>query len=96
VATGGSVIDPKVVESLVTVGSGPRAGELEELTRRERDVLGEMAQGRSNSAIAAALTVSERAVQKHINSIFTKLGLSGEQDVSHRVKAVLLYLHQGA
>ena len=95
VAAGGSVIDPKVVESLVTVGSGPRAGELEQLTRRERDVLGEMAQGMSNSAIAAALTLSERAVQKHINSIFAKLGLTWEQDVSHRVKAVLLYLHEG-
>ncbi len=59
---------------------------------RETEILAEMAQGKSNAAIAAALTVSERAVEKHTNSIFAKLGLSEEKDLNRRVKAVLLYL----
>jgi DNA-binding NarL/FixJ family response regulator len=91
VAEGGSVIDPKVVESLVASKSGPRS-ELDRLTPRETEVLGEMAQGKSNAAIAATLVLSERAVEKHTNSIFSKLGLSEERDVNRRVKAVLLYL----
>jgi DNA-binding NarL/FixJ family response regulator len=91
VAEGGSVIDPKVVESLVATKSGPRS-ELDRLTPRETEVLGEMAQGKSNAAIAATLVLSERAVEKHTNSIFSKLGLSEERDVNRRVKAVLLYL----
>lgn len=94
VAQGGSVIDPTVVESLVSAGSTTRAGELDRLTAREREVLGEMAQGMSNAAIASSLVLSERAVQKHINAIFAKLGLSEEHDVSRRVKAVLVYLHE--
>ena len=91
VAAGGSVIDPKVVESLVAGRRGP-SSDLERLTPRETEVLAEMAQGKSNAAIAATLVLSERAVEKHTNSIFSKLGLSEERDVNRRVKAVLLYL----
>jgi DNA-binding NarL/FixJ family response regulator len=92
VARGGSVIDPKVVEALVTARSRRADSRLEFLTPREQEVLGEMAQGRNNAAVASALGLSERAVEKHINSVFSKLGLSEEPDVNRRVKAVLLYL----
>ncbi|MGH2756024.1 MAG: response regulator [Actinomycetota bacterium] len=92
VARGGSVIDPKVVESLVTARRRSASSPLAALTPRESEVLGEMAQGRTNAAIAASLVLTERAVEKHINSIFSKLGLSGERDVHRRVKAVLLFL----
>jgi DNA-binding NarL/FixJ family response regulator len=91
VAEGGSVIDPKVVEGLVSAKQ-PRSSTVDRLTPREREILGEMAQGKSNAAIAAALVLSTRAVEKHTNSIFSKLGLSEEVDVNRRVKAVLLYL----
>jgi DNA-binding NarL/FixJ family response regulator len=92
VAAGGSVIDPRIVEGLVTATRRPRRTELDRLTPRELEVLGEMATGRSNAAIAAHLVLSERAVEKHTNSIFSKLGLSEERDLNRRVKAVLLYL----
>jgi DNA-binding NarL/FixJ family response regulator len=92
VAAGGSVIDPKVVEGLVSANRPRRRSELDWLTRRELEVLGEMAQGKSNAAIAATLVLSERAVEKHTSSIFAKLGLTEEPDVNRRVKAVLLYL----
>ena len=92
VARGGSVIDPKVVEALVTARSRRADSRLEYLTPREQEVLAEMAQGRNNAAVASALGLSERAVEKHINSVFSKLGLSEEPDVNRRVKAVLLYL----
>jgi DNA-binding NarL/FixJ family response regulator len=97
VAQGGSVIDPLVVDELVRSRSQRRASSLTLLTPRESEILAEMAQGKSNAAIAAALTVSERAVEKHTNSIFAKLGLSEEKDLNRRVKAVLLYLseHEG-
>jgi DNA-binding NarL/FixJ family response regulator len=91
VAGGGSVVDPKVVESLLTSRTRKRSA-LDDLTQREREVLGEIAQGKSNSAVAKSLFLSVRAVEKHINSLFSKLGLSEEQDVHRRVKAVLLYL----
>jgi DNA-binding NarL/FixJ family response regulator len=91
VAGGGSVIDSKVVESLVST-KRPARSDLDRLTPREREILGEMAQGKSNAAIAATLVLSTRAVEKHTNSIFSKLGLSEEVDVNRRVKAVLLYL----
>lgn len=91
VAAGGSVIDSKVVEALVS-NKRPQQSDIERLTPREREILGEMAQGKSNAAIAAALVLSTRAVEKHTNSIFSKLGLSEEADVNRRVKAVLLYL----
>ncbi|MGK2949415.1 MAG: response regulator [Acidimicrobiales bacterium] len=94
VAAGGSVIDSKVVESLVASKRRP-ASDVDRLTPREREILGEMAQGKSNAAIAAALVLSTRAVEKHTNSIFSKLGLSEEVDLNRRVKAVLLYLADG-
>lgn len=92
VAAGGSVIDPKVVEALVASRSRSASSPVEKLTPREREVLGEMAQGKNNAAIAASLVLTERAVEKHINSIFSKLGLSAEKDTHRRVRAVLLYL----
>jgi DNA-binding NarL/FixJ family response regulator len=92
VAEGGSVIDSKVVEQLVTARSSTPSSPIEWLTPRERQILGEMAQGKSNAAIAATLVLSERAVEKHINSIFSKLHLSEERDINRRVKAVLVYL----
>jgi DNA-binding NarL/FixJ family response regulator len=95
VARGGSVIDPLVVDELVRARSHARASSLDLLTSREGQILGEMAQGKSNAAIAASVSVSERAVEKHTNSIFAKLGLSEEKDVNRRVKAVLLFLSRG-
>ena len=92
VAKGGSVIDPKVVEALVSARARHARSPVGMLTPREREILGEMAQGKNNAAIANALVLSERAVEKHINSIFSKLGLSEEKDTHRRVKAVLLYL----
>jgi DNA-binding NarL/FixJ family response regulator len=92
VAKGGSVIDPQVVDELVKARSRADRTPLDHLTPREREVLGEMASGKSNAAIAATLVLSERAVEKHINSIFSKLHLAEEADANRRVKAVLLYL----
>ena len=91
VARGGSVIDPKVIDALVAARSRVPSP-LRALTARESEVLSEMAQGKNNAAIAAALVLSERAVEKHINALFSKLGLTEERDVSRRVKAVLLFL----
>jgi DNA-binding NarL/FixJ family response regulator len=95
VASGGSVIDPLVVDELVRSRSHPKASCLDTLTPRETQILAEMAQGKNNAAIASAVTVSERAVEKHTNSIFAKLGLSEERDVNRRVMAVLLFLGRG-
>ena len=92
VAAGGSVIDSKVVEQLVASRARSASSPIERLTPREREILGEMAQGKSNAAIAATLFLSERAVEKHINSIFSKLHLTEEPDINRRVKAVLVYL----
>jgi DNA-binding NarL/FixJ family response regulator len=92
VARGGSVVDPKVVESLVAARARSRTSPLEHLTPREGEVLAEIAQGKNNAAVALALGLSDRAVEKHINSLFAKLGLSEEPDIHRRVKAVLLYL----
>ena len=92
VARGGSVIDPKIVEVLVEAKARADRSPLAELTPRERDVLAEMAEGKSNAAIAESLVLTKRAVEKHINSIFTKLGLAASEDVSKRVKATLLFL----
>jgi DNA-binding NarL/FixJ family response regulator len=92
VAQGGSVIDPLVVDELVRVRGQERQSGLSSLTARESQILAEMAQGKSNSAIAATLFITERAVEKHTNSIFMKLGLSEEKDVNRRVKAVLVFL----
>jgi DNA-binding NarL/FixJ family response regulator len=92
VAAGGSVMDPKIVEPLVTAKSRAVRSPLAELTAREREVLSEIAQGKSNAAIADSLVLTKRAVEKHINSIFLKLNLSDSEDVSKRVKAALLFL----
>ena len=92
VADGGSLIDPKIVESLVAARSRAERSPLNELTAREREVLSEIAQGKSNTAIADALFLTKRAVEKHINSIFLKLGLADAEDVSKRVKAALMFL----
>ncbi len=92
VAEGGSVIDPKVVEALVAENARRDDSPLGELTPRERDVLREMAAGKNNAAIAAALFLTERSVEKVIHSIFLKLGLTWETTVHKRVKAVVLYL----
>jgi DNA-binding NarL/FixJ family response regulator len=92
VAGGGSVIDPKVVEALVTDRSRAAQSPLARLTPREREVLALLAEGRSNAAVAEGLVLSERAVEKHINSIFAKLGLPETRDAHRRVKAVLLFL----
>jgi DNA-binding NarL/FixJ family response regulator len=91
VAGGGSVVDAKVVEALIAARTTERSP-LDELTRRELEVLGHMAQGKSNQAIAEQLFLSRRAVEKHINAIFMKLGLAHAEDVSRRVKAALIYL----
>jgi DNA-binding NarL/FixJ family response regulator len=92
VATGGSAFDAKVVEGLVAGGSGGPASPLKALSPRELEVLGEVAQGKSNAAVAESLVLTKSAVEKHINSIFSKLNLAGAQDVSQRVKAALLFL----
>jgi DNA-binding NarL/FixJ family response regulator len=92
VARGGSVIDPKVVEVLVEARARHDHSPLAQLTPRERDVLAELAEGKSNAAIAESLVLTKRAVEKHINSIFTKLGLAASEDVSKRVKATLMFL----
>jgi len=92
VARGGSFIDPKVIDALVAARSRSTASPLRLLTPREVEILSEMARGRNNAAIAAALVLSERAVEKHISSIFSKLSLSEEPDIHRRVKAVLLFL----
>jgi DNA-binding NarL/FixJ family response regulator len=95
VAAGRSVIDQQVVEGLVAARNRFASSALHELSERELDVLRQMAQGQNNEAIAATLFVSVRVVEKHINAIFSKLGLSEEPDVHRRVKAVLIYLSSG-
>jgi DNA-binding NarL/FixJ family response regulator len=92
VADGGSVIDPKIVEALVAENARGEESPLSQLTPRERDVLREMAEGKNNAAIAEALFLTERSVEKVIHSIFLKLGLTWEKAVHKRVKAVILYL----
>jgi DNA-binding NarL/FixJ family response regulator len=92
VARGGSLIDPKIVEVLVDARTRAARSPLHELTAREREVLAEIAVGKSNSAIAESLVLTKRAVEKHINSIFMKLGLASGEDVSKRVTATLLFL----
>ena len=92
VRQGGSVVDSKVVDALVQARVGRPSSKLERLTDREREVLEEIAAGKSNAAIADALFLSQRAVEKHINSIFTKLDLLPAPESNRRVRAVLLYL----
>jgi DNA-binding NarL/FixJ family response regulator len=92
VATGGSVIDPSVVDVLIEARARARDLRLSQLTDREREVLAEIATGKSNGAIAEKLVLTKRAVEKHVNSIFSKLGLPETEDTSRRVKATLIYL----
>jgi DNA-binding NarL/FixJ family response regulator len=92
VARGGSVIDPKVVEALVAEDARGEGSPMKSLTERERDVLREMATGKSNAAIGESLFLAERSVEKVIHSIFLKLGLTWEASVNKRVMAVILYL----
>jgi DNA-binding NarL/FixJ family response regulator len=92
VAAGGSVLDSKIVEPLVAAKLRAERSPLAALSAREREVLAEIAKGKSNSAIADALVLTKRAVEKHINSIFLKLNLAYAEDVSKRVKATLLFL----
>ncbi len=91
VASGQSAVDPKVVEVLVSSRS-QRPSEIDQLTPRETEVLGLIAEGLNNAAIADRLVLGDKAVAKHINGIFSKLGLSEEDEVHRRVKAVLLWL----
>jgi DNA-binding NarL/FixJ family response regulator len=92
VAAGGSVLDARIIEPLVAAKVHLERSPLDGLTVREREVLAEIATGKSNAAIADALVLSKRAVEKHINAIFLKLDLSYAEDVSKRVKATLLFL----
>jgi DNA-binding NarL/FixJ family response regulator len=92
VARGGSVIDPQIVDVLIEARARVARSPLAELTPRERQLLGEIAEGKSNAAIAESLVLSKRAVEKHVNAIFSKLNLRDAEDVSRRVKAALLYL----
>ena len=94
VAAGGSVVDVKVVEALVAARSHGEASPLAELTPRERQTLEEMAQGKSNAAIARALVITEHSVEKLVHAIFLKLGLTWQPDINRRVKAVLVYLSE--
>jgi DNA-binding NarL/FixJ family response regulator len=91
VAEGGSVIDPKVVDALVSARSRVESP-LDDLTARERQVLEELAQGKSNAAIAQSVVITERSVEKVVHSIFMKLGLAWQPGINRRVKAVLLFL----
>ncbi|HEX5800950.1 MAG TPA: response regulator transcription factor [Gaiellaceae bacterium] len=92
VASGGSTVDPRMMELMLSAQGRRHDSPLNDLTPRERDVLSGMAQGKSNAAIAQSLVVTTRAVEKHVGSIFLKLGLPDESVVSRRVSAVLLYL----
>jgi DNA-binding NarL/FixJ family response regulator len=94
VSKGGSVLDPKVVEALVSAKEKMAHSPLATVTDREREVLELMAQGKNNASIAKALFLTERAVEKHINSLFHKLGLTEEHDVHRRVMAVLAFLRE--
>ena len=91
VAEGGSVVDPKVIDALVA-GRSRRPSPIDHLTPREHEVLAQIATGATNGAIAQDLFLTERAVEKHANAIFAKLGLSTDADVNKRVRAVLLFL----
>lgn len=94
VSTGGSVLDARVVEALVSAKDRVAHSPLAQLTDREREVLEQMAQGKNNAAIAKSLFLTERAVEKHINSLFHKLALSEEPEVHRRVMAVLAFLRE--
>ncbi len=92
VSQGGTTIDPTLIDELIAVDRHPVPSPLAELTAREREVIGEMAQGKSNAAIAESLVLTKRAVEKHVGAIFQKLSLEDDEVVSRRVTAVLMYL----
>jgi DNA-binding NarL/FixJ family response regulator len=92
VANGGSVVDPAVVDVLVEARLRAKNSPLAQLTPREREVLAGVAEGKSNAAVASSLFLTKRAVEKNINSIFSKLGLDDDAVVSRRVQAALLFL----
>ena len=92
VSSGGSVVDPAVVEALIEAQRRRSSSPLSELTAREREILARIAEGASNGAIAESLFLSKRGVEKHVNSIFAKLRLTDAENVSRRVKAALLFL----
>ena len=94
VASGGSVVDPLIIDTLVARQQTRASSPLASLTPRELDVLREMAQGKTNAGIEQALFLSESTVEKHVNAIFTKLGLTTEMPVNRRVTAVLTYLRE--
>jgi DNA-binding NarL/FixJ family response regulator len=94
VARGGSALDPKVVEGLLAQKTPKTSTALASLTERELEVLQEIATGRNNAATAKALYMSERAVEKHVGSVFAKLGLVNEGEVNRRVMAVLAFLRE--
>jgi DNA-binding NarL/FixJ family response regulator len=94
VARGRSVIDPAIVDVLIEARSRAAQSRLSELTPRERELLAEIAKGKSNGAIAESLVLTKRAVEKHVNSIFSKLNLPETEDVSRRVKATLIFLSE--
>ena len=94
VARGDSVIDPMIVDVLIEARAKASESKLSELTPRERQLLAEIASGKSNGAIAESLVLTKRAVEKHVNSIFSKLNLPETDDVSRRVKATLIYLSE--
>jgi len=94
VCSNGSVIDPLVVDVLIQARSRARHSRLAQLTSREREVLAKIATGKSNAAIADSLVLTKRAVEKHVNSIFSKLDLPNTDDVSRRVKATLIFLDE--
>lgn len=95
VAEGRSVVDPKVIEALVSRSARAEPSPLDELTPREWDVLRAMASGSNNAAIAQTLFLTERSIEKVIHSIFLKLGLGFEKSIHKRVKAVIMYLAEG-
>ncbi len=94
VAAGGSAVDASIVDALVATRMTAEQSQLADLTPREREILSEMAKGKNNAAIAAAMVITERSVEKYIHSIFGKLGLTYEMDTHKRVKAVLVYLSE--
>jgi DNA-binding NarL/FixJ family response regulator len=92
VAEGGTMIDPTLIQEILAAYVAPRRTPLDDLSPREREVLAQMAEGKSNAAIAESLFLTKRAVEKHVGQIFQKLGLEDDEIVSRRVTAVLLYL----
>jgi DNA-binding NarL/FixJ family response regulator len=94
VATGGSVLDPRIIRDILAHRTGKRGSPLAELTAAERDVLRLMAEGKSNAAIAGSLSVSIGTIEKRIASVFSKLELPGEANLNRRVAAVLIYLRE--